>query len=84
MHKNNSHIVVERKSKLGHLEVVSSPLVKKLCENFESHEYPETQTSLSWEDLPLNGKELNIVFSSASAFKVIESNQLLRKTIAVK
>jgi len=82
VHKNNTNIVVERKSKLGHLEVVSSPLVKKLCENFESQEYSKDQSEIVWNQLPYNGSELNIIFSSASAFKVIESNQVPHKAIA--
>ncbi len=73
---------VERKSKLGHVEVISSPLVKKLCENFEDKEYPKNVSKERWESLPTGGKELKIIFSSGSAFKTIESIQPPHKAIA--
>ncbi|NVM66609.1 hypothetical protein FHW88_004927 [Mucilaginibacter sp. SG538B] len=72
----------EKKSKLGHLEVISSPLVKKLCSNFEDAIYTDQQSKTNWQSLPEPGKPLSIIFSSSSAYKAIESLKPPHKAIA--
>ncbi len=64
------------------MEVISSPLVKKLCESFEDRTIDKTESKEKWETLPDDGKELKIIFSSSSAFKPIESLHPPHKAIA--
>ena len=63
----------ERASKLGHLEIISSPLVQKLVESFEDNASPLIPSSVSWESLPQNGTDLPLVFGIDGSFTVIES-----------
>lgn len=72
----------ERASKLGHLEVIKSPLVQKLCKNFEDPEcLPETSNPV-WQDLPDAGEELKIIFSSDGSLQTIEAKQPPYKAVA--
>ena len=72
----------EKASKLGHLEVIRSPSVRKLCKNFEDPSYiPETSNTV-WQDLPSEGQKLNIIFSSDGSIQTIESPQPPYKAIA--
>jgi len=72
----------ERASKLGHLEVIQSPLVQKLCKNFESPQVSSITSSATWQPLPDDGKELNIIFSSDGSLQVIEHPSAPYKAIA--
>jgi DNA-directed RNA polymerase subunit RPC12/RpoP len=73
----------ERASKLGHLEVIQSPLVQKLCRNFNDPEFTEHTGSLSlWESLPNDGTELKIIFSTDGSLQIIENPNPPFKTIA--
>lgn len=72
----------ERASKLGHLEVIRSPLVKKLCQNFEDPKYIPQLPNTTWQDLPSEGEELKIIFSSDGSLQTIEASQPPYKAIA--
>ena len=73
----------ERASKLGHLEVIQSALVQKLCKSFNDPEYIEHTGSVSrWEKLPTDGKELKIIFSTDGSIQVIENPNPPFKAIA--
>ena len=73
----------ERASKIGHLEVIQSPLVQKLCKNFEDVQYTEHTGSLShWKKLPHNGKDLKIIFATDGSIQIIENNNPPFKAIA--
>lgn len=72
----------ERASKLGHLEVIQSPLVKKLCQNFEDPEYIPECINVLWDSLPEGGRELNIIFSSDGSIQILESKQPPFKAIS--
>jgi hypothetical protein len=52
----------ERASKLGHLEVLKSGLVNRLCESFENPESTSEPTNVAWEAIPSTGTPLKIVF----------------------
>ena len=72
----------EKASKLGHLEVIKSPLVQQICKNFEDPTCtPETSTA-NWKKLPDGGDELNIIFSSDGSFQIIEAPQPPYKAIS--
>ena len=71
----------ERASKLGHLEVIQSALVQKLCKDFENPEHKEGESKAVWQPLPFGGDELGIIFSSDGSFQVIEYPQPPYKAI---
>ena len=73
----------ERASKLGHLEVIQSELVQKLCKSFNDPKVIEHTGSVSrWEKLPTDGKELKIIFSTDGSIQVIETSNPPFKAIA--
>ncbi len=72
----------ERASKLGHLEVIKSPLVQKLCKNFEDPECLPSSLSACWQSLPNSGQELRIVFSTDGSLQTIENPHPPYKAIA--
>ena len=72
----------ERASKLGHLEVIKSPLVQKLCKNFEDPTYIPESSNATWQPLPEAAEELKIIFSSDGSFQTIEAPQPPYKALA--
>ncbi|HLG36384.1 MAG TPA: hypothetical protein VI757_16015, partial [Bacteroidia bacterium] len=73
----------ERASKLGHLEVIQSELVQKLCKSFNDPEFVEHTGSVSkWEPLPTDGTELKIIFSTDGSIQIIENPNPPFKAIA--
>ncbi|MBA7688420.1 hypothetical protein ES703_96900 [subsurface metagenome] len=81
-YQKGSRLPAERASKLGHLEVIQCPLVKKLCQNFEDPDYVPESSGALWKDLPKGGRELKIIFSSDGSLQTIESPQPPYKAIA--
>ena len=81
-YQKGSRLPQERASKLGHLEVIQCPLVQKLCQNFEDPDYTPESSKAVWTDLPKNGKELKIIFSSDGSLQTIEYPQPPYKAIA--
>lgn len=63
----------ERASKLGHLDVINSPLVKKMIASFEDSKAPPTSSAPKWQAIPSASNELQIVFSVDGSYQVIES-----------
>ncbi len=72
----------ERASKIGHLEVIQSPLVKKLCESFNDPKIIHSPQNITWQSLPSDGTPLNIIFSSDGSIQTIESNTPPYKAIS--
>jgi hypothetical protein len=72
----------ERASKLGHLEVIKSPLVQKLCKNFEDPTYIPESSNATWQPLPEAAEELKIIFSSDGSLQTIEAPQPPYKALA--
>lgn len=73
----------ERASKLGHLEVIQSELVQKLCKSFNDLKVIEHIGGVSkWEPLPTGGKELKIIFSTDGSIQVIEHPNPPFKSVA--
>lgn len=62
----------EKASKLGHLEVIQSPLVQKFCKNFNDPEYEYSEGPTNWESLPSGGKEMKIIFASDGSIQPLE------------
>jgi len=72
----------ERASKLGHLEVIKSPLVQKLCQNFDDPNYVPDSSNALWQKLPKGEEELKIIFASDGSIQTIESPNPPYKAIA--
>jgi len=73
----------ERASKIGHIEVINSPLVQNLCKNFQD---PDNNISErlnnNWQPLPTDGEERKIIFSSDGSIQIIEQKHPPYKAIA--
>ena len=63
----------ERASKLGHLDVLKSPLVKALCESFEDPKVQKPKTAARWLALPPLAGALPLVFGVDGSLQVIEA-----------
>lgn len=68
-----SRLPAERASKLGHLDVLKSPLVKALCESFEDPKFTKPKTTAQWTNLPPAAVPLPFVFGVDGSLQVIES-----------
>lgn len=71
-YQRGGRLPAEKASKLGHLEVIQSPLVQKLCKNFNDPNYEHTEGDTQWESLPTGGRELKIIFASDGSLQPIE------------
>ena len=81
-YRPGSRLPAERASRLGHLEVISSDLVKRLCENFEEPEQSIDLPEQNWKPLPCNGEPLGSVFGVDGSLQVIESPRFPYKALA--
>lgn len=81
-YQKGSRLPGERASKLGHLEVIKSPLVQELCKNFEDPVCLPESFNTAWQPLPTGGRPLNIIFSSDGSIQTIEAPQPPYKAIA--
>src|SRR5690349_20126624 len=62
----------ERASRLGHLDVLNSELVKRLCRAFESGPASVPPPTASWQLLPTTGAPLSLVFGVDGSVQVIK------------
>lgn len=81
-YQRGKRLPVEKASKLGHLEVIQSPLVKKLCENFNDQDYEIQLSGVKWHPIPEGGRELKIIFAADGSVQPIESPSPPYKAIA--
>jgi hypothetical protein len=82
-YQQGNRLPAERASKLGHLEIIQSELVQKLCKSFNDVNVIENIGNVSkWEPLPTDGKELKIIFSSDGSIQIIEKPHPPFKAIA--
>src|SRR5579884_3037718 len=72
----------ERASKLGHLDVLRSPLVQRICASFEAAEAPSVDQTVPWSRLPIGGKPLPLVFAVDGSLQIIEREEPLRRAVA--
>lgn len=63
----------ERASRLGHLDVLKSELVNRLCKSFEDPNSTAETADAAWQDNPVAGKPLNIVFGVDGSIQTIRS-----------
>ena len=78
-----SRLPAERASRLGHLDVLKSDLVKKLVESFEDNTQSINNTSNPiWELLPEDEKPLSIIFGIDGSVHPVESETPPYKRLA--
>jgi len=81
-YKAGERLPAERASRLGHLDVLKSELVKKLCKSFESTAQSPISTIGSWEAIPSNVQPLPLVFGVDGSMQIIESETPPYKALA--
>ena len=72
----------ERASRLGHLDVLNSPLVRQLCESFEDTATLAPVTGGTWQTTPSGSPPLPLVFAVDGSLQVIENEVPPHKTLA--
>ena len=81
-YQKSNRLPAERASKLGHLEVIQSPLVKKLCSNFEDPTSDMTEPKAKWETIPAGEGAIDIIFAVDGSLQIIENPSPPYKAIA--
>ncbi|MCK4733922.1 MAG: hypothetical protein KAT65_15820 [Methanophagales archaeon] len=81
-YKAGERLPGERASRLGHLEVLKSPLVNKLVKNFEDSSLPGISNNSSWEQMSTGGEPLPLVFGIDGSMQPIESETPPYKRLA--
>lgn len=81
-YQKGKRLPAEKASKLGHLDVIESPLVQKLCDNFADSESLPLSTRINWQPFPTPGTELKIIFAVDGSIQPIESTSPPYKSIA--
>jgi hypothetical protein len=76
------NLPAEKASKLGHLDVLKSPLVKQLVHSFEQDSAQIEDTTVAWQLLPAAGDPLDLVFSVDGSLQVIQDDLPPRKALA--
>jgi len=64
----------ERASRIGHLDVLKSPLVRKLCDNFQKPEIPIESRDLQWLPIECDGDNLKYIFGVDGSTQIIRSD----------
>ncbi|HOS83177.1 MAG TPA: hypothetical protein PLN56_11705 [Methanoregulaceae archaeon] len=64
----------ERASRIGHLEVLKSPLVRQLCESFQKPEIPLESKNLHWQPIESDDDHLKYVFGVDGSTQIIRSD----------
>jgi hypothetical protein len=72
----------ERASKLGHLDVLKSPLVQQLVQNFEEQDPSDMPPFTGWQSFPSLAKPLDIIFAVDGSWQPITDERPPYKSIA--
>lgn len=81
-YKAGDRLPGERASRLGHLDVLKSELVKKLCTSFEDTGKSSICAQSFWETIPSTEQPLPLVFGVDGSMQVIESETAPYKALA--
>lgn len=71
----------ERASRLGHLDVLKSPLVQELCKSFEDPTAQKITNRAKWQPLPTQDKPLPLIFGVDGSIQIITSDNRLQKAL---
>ena len=72
----------ERASRIGHLEVLKSPLVRQLVENFQRPEIPIECKNLNWQPIDTDEESLKYIFGVDGSTQTIKPDKSPYSTIA--
>jgi len=81
-YQKGKRLPFEKASKIGHLDVIQSPLVKKLCDSFNDPNFQYNPAGINWQKIPDDGQELKIIFAADGSLQPIESSTPPYKAIA--
>ncbi|MGC1132125.1 MAG: hypothetical protein WA941_04845 [Nitrososphaeraceae archaeon] len=81
-YKAGERLPAERASRLGHLDVLKSELVKKLCKSFENTVQSPISTTGSWRAISSNVQPLPLIFGVDGSMQVIKSDTPPYKALA--
>lgn len=81
-YKAGERLPAERASRLGHLDVLKSELVKKLCKSFEDTAQSPISITGSWEAIPSNTQPLPLIFGVDGSMQPIQSETPPYKVLA--
>jgi len=81
-YRAGARLPAERASRLGHLDVLKSELVKKLCKSFEETVLSSISTTCSWSAMPSTRQLLPLVFGVDGSMQIIESETPPYKALA--
>ena len=72
----------EQASRLGHLEVLRSPLVQQLVQSFEQPDVSVGADRTDWQPMPPQGQPLDLIFGVDGSIQVIEDERPPHKALA--
>src|SRR5574341_2111347 len=72
----------ERASKLGHLDVLKSPLVQQLVHSFEEPATSSDNSLVGWLPTTKTGQPLDIIFSVDGSLQVVSDERPPHKALA--
>jgi len=72
----------ERASKLGHLDVLKSPLVHQLVHNFEQPDTVEIDSSIVWQPFSSLDEPLDLIFAVDGSWQTITDERPPYKALA--
>lgn len=82
-YRAGSRLPLEKASKLGHIEVISSPLVRRLCDSFNDSISDSEIPVTIWDSIESTaGEKLELIFASDGSLQTIESKSPPYKAIA--
>lgn len=73
-YSDGKRLLGQRASKLGHLDVVSSPLVNQLVEQFEDPEPCAVTSPVKWQSFDVAGHPLRVIFAVDGAKQTVRSD----------
>lgn len=73
-YQGGSRLPGERSSRTAHLEVLQSPLVKKLVESFKKPNVSEDYRNPGWVSLQEGGKPLKYIFGVDGSYQPVQSD----------
>lgn len=82
-YQGGERLPAERASRLGHLAVLRSELVNKLCRSFETPTAAPLMATPAWESVPCTEhRPLPLIFGVDGSMQVITGDAPLHKTMA--
>lgn len=81
-YQGSNKLPAERAGRLGHLDVLKSPLVQQLCESFETTDFVPPTVAAGWREIPQSNDDLRLVFGIDGSLQVIVGETPPHKALA--